>query len=363
MRWMATPLSIVALSRAAAMVVVWMCVRPGVRPGNLFASWDGGWYTDLALHGYGPRPVGGPIFHSLQHLAFLPGAPYLARAVSEVTPLGVIEAGVVVSILCTCAAGVLLWRLLEPRFGADTASIALALLVFSPHAFVLSMFYTDAPMLLSVVLTFHWLHRRQWAAAGAAAFIGGLIRPNAFVLVIPCVIEAVQARRRGEAAGWRPFVAAVVAPLGFVAWLVYSARRTGSLLGYFDMQDAGWGSRIDGGGSTLEALGRLVTGSSLDATEAVSSIVFIVLGLGGLVLAWRARVPLSWFAYAAATVLLVFVNARQTSGPRFLITAFPLFVGWASVLPSRVRPALVGASAVVMAGLGFLAYTTNTYTP
>jgi hypothetical protein len=62
-----------------------------------------------------------------------------------------------------------------------------------------------------------------------------------------------------------------------------------------------------------------------------------------------------WTSYAAAVLLLTVLNERQSSGGRFLLLAFPLFVAFALTIPKRAVPLVAAMSAVVMGGLCFAA--------
>ena len=361
--WVAVPLSISVASRLMALLLAWMAVKPGGTFGYMLRAWDGGWYTEIGTHGYGPLPVVGNTFHPLQHLVFLPVTPYSARILSELTPLGIVEAGAVISIVTSCIAAVLLWRVVERRFGHDAATMAVTLLMFSPHAFVLSIFYSDGIALCGVACVFWGLDRRWWWLVALAAFVSGLTRPTGFLLALPILIVAVRAWRAREPHAWRGLLAVAAAPAAAATWWLYVAHRTGSFTGYLDMQKAGWNGGVDFGATTMKSIWRAITWSSTDRMEAASAVVLVVVGVLGLVFARRARVPAEWWWYSLAIVLMIAVNQRQSSGPRYLMAAFAVFVGWARVIPKVLRPAAVGVAGAAMAGLAFLTWTTGKYAP
>jgi len=302
----------------------------------------------VADRGYVELPLGPVVGNSSQVLAFFPVVPMAARATHAATGLSVEYAGLLVSVLCGLAGTVVLWRLIERRYGHDVASDSVLLLLVAPFAFVFSIFYTEGPALLAVALCLWALDRERWGWAGLAALVGGLIRPNGFLLFVPCLVAAllvIRSRRQ-----WSALVAPALAPLGFLAWVGYVADRTGELTGYFTMQREGWRASVDLGVESVRSILDLVT-FHWEEIDRVLNAGMLLLGAVGLVLAWRRRLGAVWISYAAAVLLLTFVNARQASAGRFLLLAFPLFVAFALSIPKRALPLVIAMSAIAMGGL------------
>jgi hypothetical protein len=356
--WGWPPVGLFVGTRLATVFVVWLVYRhqPGVRLIDLITVWDAGWNSLIAERGYVVQPLGPVVGHPLQSLAFFPVLPMSARAVHTVTGLSVPASGVVVSVACGLAGTVVLWRLIQQRFDAEAASDSVLLMLVAPFAFVFSIFYTEGPALLAVALCFLALDRRRWVWAGLAALAGGLIRPNGFLLVVPCLVAAGLAVR--DRRDWKALWAPALAPLGFLAWLAYAWHRTGELTGYFTMQREGWGASIDLGRATFRSLVDLVTFHWTEPDRVLNAVA-LVAGVIGLVLTVRRRLDPVWIAYAAAVVVLTFVNERQASGGRFLLLAFPLFVAFALSIPKRAMPLVVAMSAVAMGGLFYAAMLTD----
>lgn len=307
--------------------------------------WDAVWYDRIAASGYVELPVGGSVLHPQHTYAFFPVVPLLARGVHTVTGLSVEASGIVVSLAGGLAGTVALWRLVQRRFGDRVASSAVLLLMVAPFAFVFSIFYTEGPALLAVALCFLALERRRWLWAGVAALAAGLIRPNGFLLVVPCALAAVTAIRHDR--DWKALVAPLLAPLGFVAWVLWVGHQVGELGGYFTLQRVGLGARVDGGAESARAVVELVT-FQWDGAGRVLNSVCLILGALGLIIAVRRRLDRTWIAYAAAVWAVAAVNHNQASAGRYLLLAFPIFVAFALAIPRRVLPVVAGVSAVAM---------------
>ncbi len=357
-------LGMFALARFATLVVAWvaMAARPELGLTEILTDWDGNWNEIAAADLYAPFAQDAPeSILRWRTLAFFPVLPLVTRAVHELTGIGIHVLGPLVSMMCGAAAFGALGKYLVERIGRDAALVALALMVFSPNAFVLSMFYTEGVLILCVVATMRNLDEQRWWRAGLFAALGGLTRPSGFVLIAPCVAAAISHVRAHRT--WGSAIAPILAPLGLGVWVLYVAIRTGHLTGYFQIQSEAWGARIDGGRRFVSETWSLVSAVGYDLDTRVSVGAVLVVGVGGLVLAHRQRMPVTWMALAGALVVLTIVNERQASGARFLLPAFPLFVAWARAIPRPMVPIAVGASATAMGALFLVSTTFGIYTP
>jgi len=89
----------------------------------------------------------------------------------------------------------------------------------------------------------------------------------------------------------------------------------------------------------------------------------LIFGIGGIILAIRQKLNPVWLSFGIALVVVTAMNGRQSSGARFLLPAFPLFVVWAQAIPKRYFSSVVASSAVLMGALFFVSVTTHLYTP
>jgi hypothetical protein len=337
-------------TRLATALVAWFA--QAAEPGRSFFGsitvWDAVWYHRIADQGYVEQPLGPGVLHPLQSYAFFPVVPIMARAVHWVTGLSLAASGVFVSVACGLAGTVALWRLVQRRYGDRVASDSVLLLLVAPYAFVFSIFYTEGPALLAVALCFLALDRRRWTYAGLAALAAGLIRPNGFLLVVPCAVAAFTVIRHDRQ--WKALIAPLLAPLGFVAWTAVVANRTGELTGYFTLQRDGLGAKVDFGVESMRAVVELLT-FQWDGVSRVLNALALLAGVAGIVIALRRRLDPTWITYAVAVVGITALNQNQASGGRYLLLAFPVFVAFTLAIPKRAYPLVVAMSGVVMGGL------------
>ncbi|MFD5325618.1 hypothetical protein [Streptomyces sp. NPDC127092] len=337
------------LGLAALAVVAAVMGKDGLH--RLKGRWDAVWYSRIAEHGYG-HEVTLPNGDVHSDLAFFPLFPALERTVSAVLPVDAATAGLLVSWAASLAAA---WGIyaVGAHVAGRRAGVVLAVLwgVY-PTAFVQSMAYTETLFTALAAWSLLAVLRGRWILAGALSVCAGLTRPTAAALIaaigVTALVTVVRERRlRG------PVVAgALLAPLGWLAYIVYVGVRQGSATAYFDVQ-AAWGNSIDGG----VALARFIAGLPWPAALGLCA----ALGLLGwlVVLCVRQRQPLPLLVYTIAVVVVSLVGAAYFgSRPRLMMPAFGLLLPPAAALARlRGRTAVPALGALALASAAYGAFT------
>ncbi|MGK5730556.1 hypothetical protein [Streptomyces sp. URMC 124] len=319
-------------------------------------SWDGIWYAGIARHGYGlilPSPTSrGVVFNDL---AFFPLYPGLVRAVSTVTPLSVVGAGLVVAWLSAAAAAWGIYALGERLYGRTTATLLVVLWGLLPHAIVQSMAYTEPLMTALAAWALYALVTGRPLWAGALALLTGLSRPNgiAVAAAVVCVTALTLWRHPEARRNRRVWAGAALAPLGWTGYVVWAGYRSGGgLLGYFEVQRL-WGSRFDFGLDALRFVRHLITGRDSMAYYMTVAVIAVALVALALLLLERPRPHTALLVYALVLVVIAVGGSSYfASKPRFLLPAFPLLLPAALAL-TRARRRTLLTTLTAMAGLSF----------
>lgn len=308
---------------------------------EVLTSWDGLWYLEIVRRGY-PRSIPPDVtyFQEEARAAFFPLYPFLVRVVDAVLPGGDTMASLFTNLVAGAVAVVLVGILARRVAGVETARHAMVLFAVFPGSFVLSFAYSEAVFLALAAACLVALVDGRWWLAGVLAAFGTAARPNGVALVVACAIAAAFAihRRREFAA----LAAPVLAPLGFVAFQVGLSIHTGERAAWFRVQREAWDEGTSFGLTALTHLGGFVTRPLSSPTETLT-VLTLVAGAGALWAWWsvRTRVPPEawWIAsgYVAVVLALMLLPETVTARPRFLFTAFPLVIGVAAILPSRMR--------------------------
>lgn len=354
----AVVLALYLVSRLVTMVGAALAtlVVPGTTMASVLTQWDGDWYVEVVNEGY-PSSVAVVDGRLEQNTTgFFPGYPLVVRAANPILPGGPDQAAVLVALVlgATATAGVaLLAQALSDRATAERAA---ALFCFFPGSIAFSLAYSEGLMLTAGAGCLLFLHRRQWLAAGIAAAVASAARPTGIVLAASCAWAAAMAiRSRRE---WRALVAPLLAPAGMVAFFTFLWARTGDAGFWRRTSEEAWRERRDFGANTLQGFWDFLVSPFDDADQFVLglSLLFALAAVGCLV---RARLPGYANVYVAGMLALPLLSAILGPRPRFVLAAFPLFIGLAAVARHRAFVPLLAASAGLLPLV--LVYYTSTF--
>jgi len=313
---------------------------------GVLGVWDGGWYVRIADEGYADHlDLSDPAAdQSTGSLAFFPLFPMLIRVVSALTGLESRSAGVVVSLVAgsIAAAGI---AILARDWAGDRAGVLAALLwACAPMAVVGTLVYTEALFTALVVWTFIALHRESWLLAGTLGAAAGLTRPTGVALAAAVAAYAGWTWWRGtrgsRADRARPLIAGAMVLAATPLFWVWVGVRAERWDGWFAVQEAFWGSRLDGGGSVFTMAGNLVGGAIAPGIEmlTLATLACLLVAIGLLALAVRDRVWWPLLVYTAISLAMVIGSAGYFSSKlRFLVPMFVLAFPVARWLAGRSR--------------------------
>ncbi len=318
--WVPIPLTIALVSRAYSAVLVELAnLLSHPHRLNPFAAWDAGWYLQVAKSGYHATPVTLSATNVHYDFAFFPLWPIAIR----LSTLGVFPAAASAALLANLlfiAAAVLAWKVLADRFSPALATGAVALLAFSPPAYVFSLAYSEPLFLL--LAAGYFLARRHPVRRGLLAALAMAARIAGAAVVASAAVDALLARGRERRAA---LLTVVLGAAAFAAWWGFIAVLVHDPLGFLH------GSPSWGRSSGLVQLLDLVRHHDPRRLAAVGFT--LVVSAGGLVILRRDR-ELGVYALAALALGLL-PGGLISSMPRYALMAFPAFAGLAERLGRR----------------------------
>ncbi|HEY9316036.1 hypothetical protein [Williamsia sp.] len=346
-------------------------LRGGFGLGSVLSAWDGKWMLAIAEHGYGGVPLTQTDAQGTRNsdtpYAFFPGYPLLAGAVDKIPGFSPLGAALTVNVFLGAFAAVGVARIgaicceqmqsrpNPPRWiparitnwfsdesddsgatrhsKADPARAGLLLSVFfaaAPMGIVLSMAYTEALFCALAAWALVGVLQERWLLAGTTAMLAGLSRPTAVVLIAVVILAAALRYRDG----WRAWVAIVISPLGYLAYLAVVWHKTGEPLGWFRIQTEGWNTSIDYGKAAFDFVNFALVNSPEVAPVLTAWIIVITIALA--IYSFIERVPWPVSVYGALVVVsIVASSGLMMSRPRLLLPAFVLLVPVAIGLAKR----------------------------
>jgi len=334
---------------------------------NIWAHWDGVWYSRIAAEGYGRFAWDGPLYSRIAaegyettaSAAFFPLYPLLMRSFAALFggPLS-LEAlslyGVLVSLLALPFAFYFIYRIAEDGWGERVAKGSVLALAFFPTTFFLNAAYTESLFLaLSAGSLWALRVRRDLLLACVLAGLATATRNVGVFLMVPLLYEWFVNRDRY---GWRLAYLAL-APSGLILYSAYLWRSFDNPLLFYEAQSYWNRSPTDPStfminilreaGESLvlifsprasvdTTLGEVM--HRLNGTTDAYNLLFLIFTLAMLLLGLRV-LPASLWAYALLLVIPAALFGKLETPligfPRYLLAAFPIFIVLATLLESR----------------------------
>jgi hypothetical protein len=312
---------------------------------DVWARWDSDFFLRIAEDGYDRASA-----------AFFPLYPAAVSVLGRVLLGHYVLAGVLVSLAAALAAFVLLYRLAEPRLGADGARRAVLYLALFPTSLFLQAVYSESLFLALALAAFLLAERRRFGGAGVAAGLALLTRPAGLALLPPLVLLAWRAPERRRALASLGIAPALFAVFPLVLW-----AQVGDPWAFLDAQER-WHRHFSPAGplgGIWEGVRVVFEGDTPSGTEpmhaaAVNAQGLVALALFGAltVVAWRRfGAPYGLFAAISLALPLTVPSDRWPllSLPRFGLVVFPFFLALAALGGRpRVHAAILGCSALLL---------------
>jgi hypothetical protein len=332
-----------------------------------FVRWDAVWYLWTALHGYGPggSPPG----------QFFPLYPLLVAMVARVG-IGVVLAGLLISVASTAVALRFLWKLTDYLFGArcpEAARLAVYATALFPMGFFLTADYPQSLLLACSVGAVWMTCRNRWGWAGALGGLAAAADSLGFLVIVPLGLLYLRAHH------WRPRLNVLwllLVPAGYGAFMTWLALKGFDPFSPFFAHKE-WlrvsMSPISGLWLAIRAAGagvqQIWSGQNHTfywtpaqfygydpmtiARDNVEQFLFLLVAVVGAIVALR-RLPLAYGAYVVAILGVVVsdpIRALPLDGlSRFIAVGFPItmVLGFWLGRHRRWRLPVLGGSALAM---------------
>ena len=319
----------------AAQRVIWARGNDEPDPGSgvqLIAEtldgWDGHWYLEIVRKGY-PKSIPPDItyFQPEARAAFFPVYPNLVRAVDVVLPGNQVAASLVLNFVLGAFVILLIGLIAQRLFGNKVAERTMILLSLFPGSFVLLHAYSEATLMVLAALCFLCLMDKRWFLAGVFAALATASRPNGLALVAACAVASLIAIF--EDRDWRSIIAPILAPLGYIGFMLFLRSHTNEPWAWFRVQREAWREGTSFGGTALRSTFDFLRHPLTSPTDVMTTASLVAITLL-VVAAWKKRLPWMFSVYSAAVLFLMVLPATVTARPRFIFTAFPLFISFAA---------------------------------
>jgi hypothetical protein len=291
---------------------------------DVLTSWDGKWYLELVRRGYPDSIPPNITYEQLEaRAAFFPVYPWTTRALDWILPGGDVLAALALNTLLGAVSVVLVGVLARRLFSVSVAARAMTLYAVFPGSFVLSFAYSEAIFIVLSALCLLLLLDQRWLLAGVTAALATASRPNGVAIVVACAVASFLAIRRSR--DWSSLIAVALAPVGFVGFQLYVDHAAGERGAWFRVQSEAWSEGTSFGATAVQNTFGFLTSplsSPADALTALSLLAMIAM----LYCLWKRPLPWPMVAFCLVVIALMLLPETVTARPRFLFTAFPLFI-------------------------------------
>ena len=247
----------------------------------------------------------------------------LDRGLSDVTPLTVGIASLLITNLASLLVAIGIYALVRAEFGDRAlARRTVWLMMLAPPAFVFVMGYSESVLVLLAIAFFVAIRRGSWWWAGLFGYLAGTARPIGSLLFVPALIEVIRSWPTDRWSRWPGKVVAIVSSVaGTVTYLGWVSAEFG---GFFEplkiqQQQAHHGTLADPVVTISHALTNLAHGHHIGDALHVPWIVIVVVLL--VVAFWR--LPVSYAAFALCIVVVALSGSNLDSFERYAFECVP----------------------------------------
>ncbi|UVC13913.1 hypothetical protein [Mesorhizobium onobrychidis] len=206
--------------------------------------WDCAWYIGISEQGYERFPI--PDHSNVGRWGFFPLYPMLVAAIRSVFPFPTILVATIISIVCSYAACLVAWPLLEKNMRAYV--LYCAFLLSGPFSSHFTTFLSEPLFVLLTSCVFLALKRSSYLAAGVSSALLSATRLVGIFVIFATVIQMFREHRQQGGSTlsfphWvlgRPdlLVAILISPAGLFAYILFLYLTVGDGFAFLHVQRA-----------------------------------------------------------------------------------------------------------------------------
>lgn len=297
--------------------------------GDIFVRWDARHYINIAEHWY--LKTGDDQYL----IVFFPLYPILIRVCAVVIG-NYTTSAFIVSLTALCFAACFFYKLILLDYDREAAGRGLKFMLLYPFAFFLVSAFTESLFIALCVAAVYELRKRRWLAAGIIMACASLTRVQGLLLLAPACIEWYRHMRetapKGRYMAFRPkglFI--FLAPVGTLIYLWINYSVWGDPFQFLFFQKNHWYQQFGFFASNLKMhAGRIITDPPQSAVSLwIPQVFLFFFSVAMLFVLLKKKVRPSYIVYGLIYLLVSYSPTWLLSGPRYLLSMFPLFIAMA----------------------------------
>lgn len=294
---------------------------------EIWNRWDALSYLRLAQQGYSATGELRPA------MVFYPLYPWLIRLVSYLTHDFLLSA-FLISTIASLSAGLLLFRLIALDHSPKLAERTVWFLFIFPTSYFLHIGYTESLFLALALGCLLAARRQDWPLAGFLGAFACMARAPGLVLLPTLLVEAFCQYRATRRWQWQ-WLWIAEAACGFGAYLWLNNYLAGDPFAFVQIRREHYYIALASPQVGLsQTIGRLSLNPAAAEMTGTQELIFIALGLAGLIAAWVKLRP-TYSVWMTLNWLLVTSVTFIASVPRYTLVLFPLHLLLARLAANR----------------------------
>ncbi len=305
-----------------------------------FGNFDGVHYLRIAEDGYA--------YQFTQ--AFFPMYPILVKLVSIITFGNYLVAALLVSNICFLLGITYFYKLTKNIFDQSVAFWSCLFIIFSPTSFYFGSVYTESLFFLLIILAFYFYEKENYILSSIFGAFSSLTRLIGIFLSVTLV----------KIAKRKNYLSLFIVPFGLIVYMLYLKITFNNPLYFLTAQSAFGQERTTASLIFLpqvfyRSIQQILTTRGFvrfnSAFDFLSTVICLILLLYSL-----KYVKKSWIFFSLLAVLTPTLTGSLISMPRYILTAFPIYIVLATINNTWIKVILLALS------ISLLAITTTLFT-
>lgn len=335
-----------------------------------FANFDGVHYLTIAKNGYSAQFT----------QVFFPFYPFIIGLMNKLfSNVNEVVIGLFISNISFIFFIYYFVHLLRLNYKDNSIIWILLFLIFFPTSFYFGSLYTESLFMLLIISSFYYARKKHWWLAGILGAFASATRPIG-ILLLPALMWEWQKEYRGKyqvlsikymnkKLNPNIFLKSMLhttyyllhapilylVPLGLIAYMIYLQLTFGDFLYFWHVQPV-FGAQRSGNSIILlpQVFWRYikilisVSFQHLEFWIALWELLFTLFAIYLLFLAHKLKIRTSYLIFSWLSILIPTTTGTLSSMPRYIVTAFPLFIVLGTISGKYMKSVLLIISIILM---------------
>ena len=299
------------------------------------ANFDGVHYIRIAQDGYEQEFT----------QAFFPLYPILIKLFSYITFGNFLLSSLVVSNVAFLAGLILFYRMINDIYDHKIAMWSVTFLLAFPTSFYFGSAYSESLFFFLIISYFFLIHKKRFVLASVTGALASATRLIGIFLTLTLKPKKTKST----------IIPLIIIPLGILSYIAYLTLVFKKPFYFISAQQVfGQERSVQGIVLLPQVVWRyikiIVTAQGVPLLNSIFELSSTILVLTLLFFAYK-KVKGEWLIFSLAAVLIPTLSGTLASMPRYILVAFPMYIGLAQVKSTIIKTIILSIFFVMLAAL------------